>query len=297
MSEEAGAIPSFCAACGIAEIDNVKLKDCDGCDLVRYCSKECEKEYKSQHEGACKKRATELRDELLFKVPESSHFGDCPLCMLPLPIDMSGSKLNTCCSKLVCYGCLLGNMKREREERLDPLCPFCRSPMSRTSEEDFQQNMRRVEADDPVAMLQEGVNQRKKGDDQSAVDYFTKAAALGNAEAHYKLALMYKLGLGVEKDNAKEIHHLEEAAIGGHPQARNYLGRVETNNGNIERAVKHLIIAAAQGEDHSIKALMIAFKAGLVSKDGLAATLRAHQTAVDATKSPQREEAERLLRM
>jgi len=34
---------------------------------------------------------------------------------------------------------------------------------------------------------------------------------------------------------------------------------------------------------------MEAFRNGLVSKDDLAAALRAHQAAVDATKSPQRD--------
>ena len=34
-------------------------------------------------------------------------------------------------------------------------------------------------------------------------------------------------------------------------------------------------------------------KPGLVNKDDFAAALRAHQAAVDATKSPQREAAER----
>ena len=37
---------------------------------------------------------------------------------------------------------------------------------------------------------------------------------------------------------------------------------------------------------------MNAFKDGLVDKEVLASTLRAHKAAVDATKSPQREEAE-----
>ena len=55
-----------CASCGIAEIDDIKLKECDGCDLVRYCSDECKRDYKSEHEEACKNRTAELRDELLF---------------------------------------------------------------------------------------------------------------------------------------------------------------------------------------------------------------------------------------
>ena len=78
---------SCCACCGIAEIDDIKLmKDCDDCDLVKYCSGECKGNHKSEHEEECKKRAAELRDELLFKQPEGNHWGDCPsavcLCRL-----------------------------------------------------------------------------------------------------------------------------------------------------------------------------------------------------------------------
>jgi len=56
--------------------------------------------------------------------------------------------------------------------------------------------------------------------------------------------------------------------------------------------VKHWIIAANQGDNDSIKYLLKMFKGGLIDKDELAATLRAHQAAVDATKSPQRDAAE-----
>ena len=103
---------------------------------------------------------------------------------------------------------------------------------------------------------------------------------------------MYSDGLGVEKDSRKEIHHLEEAAIGGHPSARYNLGIEEWNNGHTERAVKHFIIAATQGHDGSINELMDEFRGGMVSKDVLSAALRAHQAAVDETKSPQRKAAE-----
>ncbi len=89
------------------------------------------------------------------------------------------------------------------------------------------------------------------------------------------------------------MYHLEEAAISGHPEARHALGFVEYHGENVERAVKHWIIAATQGYDESMKTLMEAFKEGYdVSKEDLDATLRAHQAAVDATKSPQREAAE-----
>ena len=33
-----------CASCGVAEVDDIKLVPCDGCDLVRYCSDACQQE-------------------------------------------------------------------------------------------------------------------------------------------------------------------------------------------------------------------------------------------------------------
>ena len=98
MSED----KTMCAACDISETDDIKLVPCDGCDLVRYCSDDCREDHKSDHEDDCNKRAAELRDELLFKQPESSHLGDCPICSLPLSLVLQKSMVNTCCSKVIC---------------------------------------------------------------------------------------------------------------------------------------------------------------------------------------------------
>ena len=68
-----------CASCGVAEVDDIKSKECSACDLVRYCSDACRDDHKSEHEESCKIRAAKLRDELLFKQPESTHQGDCPI--------------------------------------------------------------------------------------------------------------------------------------------------------------------------------------------------------------------------
>eukprot|EP00985_Skeletonema_marinoi_P026872 scaffold21234_cov73-Skeletonema_marinoi.AAC.1 len=62
-----------CASCGTAEVDDIKLKTCTACKSVRYCSIKCQKEHRSQHKRACKKRAAELHDEILFKQPENAH--------------------------------------------------------------------------------------------------------------------------------------------------------------------------------------------------------------------------------
>ena len=54
-----------------------------------------------------------------------------------------------------------------------------------------------------------------EGDYKTALEYYIKAAELGNAEAHYCLSVMYHEGGGVVKDKKKNIYHLEKAAIGG----------------------------------------------------------------------------------
>ena len=292
MSEENEPVDTCCASCSIAEIGDIKLVPCDGCDLVKYCSDECQQNHKSEHEEQCKKRAAELRDELLFKQPESSYLGDCPICSLPLPLNPSKSDMTNCCSKVICQGCAYTKNWRDDETRRQRTCPFCREPAAKTQEEADKRSMKRVEANDPVAMCLHAVHEFNKRNYPSAFEYFSKAAELGDAEAHHKLSNMYLLGKGVEKDVGKHIYHLEEAAIGGHPEARYHLGFYEQGLENRNRAVMHWIIAARHGHDKSIKALMEAFRQGFLKKDVLAAVLRLHKRAVDATKSPQRKEAE-----
>ncbi len=85
-----------CASCGRAEVDDVKLKDCDGgCDLVKYCSDGCQDNHREQHEEDCKSRSAELRDRDLFEQPDSC-YGECPICCLPLPLDTSKFGFMTC---------------------------------------------------------------------------------------------------------------------------------------------------------------------------------------------------------
>ena len=299
MSEEDDAVQEggdmtmmCCAGCGKAEVDDVKLMKCTACKSVRYCGDKCQEEHRSQHEEECKKRAAELRDEILFKQPESSHLGDCPICCLPLPpFDPKKSTLYSCCSKLVCDGCVYANEKREFEGRLDQKCPFCRHTPPESQKEADKICMKRVEVNDPAAMCQMGFKRYHEGDYDGAFGYWTKAAGLGDANAHHNLSIMYQKGEGVEKDEKKQVYHLEEAAIGGHPIARNNLGCVDWENGRLERAMKHFIIAACLGHDNSMEALKSCFRRGLVSKEDFAAALRGYQAAIDATKSPQREEA------
>lgn len=141
-----------------------------------------------------------------------------------------------------------------------------------------------------------GIREDDVGEHGKALEHFTKAAELGHADAHYQLSVMYREGEGVEKNEKKEVYHLEQAAIGGHPDARFNLGCHEHSNGRTNRAMKHYIIAAKLGYDDALHNVKLGFTDGFVSKDDYASTLRGHQAAVDATKSEQRAAGEEFFR-
>eukprot|EP00984_Skeletonema_dohrnii_P009042 scaffold3396_cov95-Skeletonema_dohrnii-CCMP3373.AAC.4 len=241
-----------CGSCGITEIDEIKLMECADCDLVRYCSDKCQQDL-----GLMSERAKSGRLNYVMR----------------------------CCSKLICNGCVHATFSQKIQ-----MCPFCRCPISEVGCK--KNEMRRIAANDPFALREMGKKYDIKEDYEGAFEYWTKAAEFGDVEAHDLLSSLYRKGQYVEKDEEKERYHLEEAAIGGHPVARYFLAINEIVNKKYERAVKHLIIAAKLGHDESIKSLMQVYKiGGHISKEEFAATLRAHQAAVDATKSSQREEA------
>ncbi len=296
-----------CANCGKGEGDNIKLSECTACHFVRYCSDTCEKKHLSKHRIMCKNpaviyddnniikntTATEkapenIRDDDLFRQPDESHLGECPICCLPLSIDLNKSVMNSCCCKRICNGCDYANKKQGQH----PKCPYCREPLPRSKEEIDQNCEKRAKANDPVALLQMGVKRYKEGDYLGAFEYWTNSAELGEMDAHYNLSLLYHNG-EVEKDIKKEVYHMEEAAIGGHPLARNNLGCYEGKNRRKDRAMKHFIIAAKLGYDVSLEVVKKGFQRGDASKEDFEGALRGHQAAVHATRSQQRDEAEK----
>lgn len=287
---ESSSADEVCASCGKAPGDEVKLKMCTACKLVRYCSVDCQKKHRPQHKKACKKRLAEMRDDKLFTQPDESYLGECPICCLPNSLDMSTSTFMSCCSKIICNGCRYANEKRELEQGLEHKCPFCREPVP-TTEEVRKNDKIRAEANDPVTICGLGKQRHREGDYEGACQYYAKAAALGDVESHYELAGAYFKGNGVEKNKKKEMYHAEDAAIGGHPKARLHLSAHEVENERYDRAMKHLVIAAKLGDDLSLESVKKFFQMGLVSKEDYEAALRGHQAAVDATKSEQREEA------
>ncbi len=144
-----------CANCGIAGVDDVKLEECTDCDLVRYCGEICREEHREEHEEQCKKRKALLHDRKLFTQPEGTHLGECPLCFLPLPLHWSKSVFFTCCSEVICNGCIyslgMSNIHNGVKARR---CPFCREPAN--DAENDKRLVKRVKANDPAALGEMG---------------------------------------------------------------------------------------------------------------------------------------------
>ena len=171
-----------------------------------YCSDKCQEEHRPQREQECKERAAELREEILFKQPKSSHLGDCPICYLPLSCDTHTSIMKTCCSKVICDGCVCANTLRQREEKQKPTCPFCRYPIPKSQKEIEVNVMKRIEVNDPVAMCHVTEYRYKEGNYENAVEYLTKAAAeLGNVGAHYGDWQLYMRGKVLRRGQEKGI--------------------------------------------------------------------------------------------
>ena len=291
----------YCANCGGAESKDgdkhITLKSCGACKSVRFCSAKCQKVHWSKHKGACKMRAAELiRDKIIFKQPDGNHLGDCPICCLPMPANERLCSVMVCCSTYVCWGCRYANVEREYKDGLAFKCPFCRSSHG-SKEENNTSQMKRAEANNPIALCGVGRKLDEEGDYNGAFKYYSKAHLLGNVAAEYNLAELYYVGKGTKKDETMVMKHLTSAAIGGHPDARYMLGAMEFKNGGQGRAVKHWIIAAKQGNDEAIKTLkqINAGTKGLLSKVDFSSALRGHQLAAGAAKSRKREEALEML--
>ena len=128
-----------------------------------------------------------------------------------------------------------------------------------------------------------------------AIELWTEAAALGSADAHHFLGHVYTHGEGVEEDKLRGIHHYQQGAMKGRIRSRHCLGIDEFNNGNDELAVRHWMISAKMGFEDSLDEIKDMFMNGLASRAQYAEALRGYQNAVEEMKTPQREEAKRVV--
>ena len=255
-------------------------------------------------------------DKELFKQPPAAE--DCPICFLRMPSLNTGYRYQTCCGKVICSGCYYAPVYDNQGNEVDnEKCPFCRSPFPTSEEmvkrmikrmeagdhaiydlgcEIVERLMKRVEMNDPIAIHDLGCCYRdeKHGftqDHAKALELYHMAGELGHTTAHCNIGYAYNYGQGVEVDMKKANHYYKLSAIGGCTQARYNLGNMEVETGNMERALKHYMIAAENGDNDSLKEIQDLYSGGHATKNDYAKALLFYQAYLREIKSVQRDKA------
>ena len=124
-----------------------------------------------------------------------------------------------------------------------------------------------------------------------ALKLWHKAAELGHSTAYFNIGACCDTGTGVEVDNKKANHYYEVAAMGGVNKARHNLGCDEANKGNIDRAIKHYMIAIRNGDPHSLKRIQQSYSNGHATKNEYTKALQLYQEYLGQIKSVHRDKA------
>ena len=174
-------------------------------------------------------------------------------------------------------------------------CPFCRVPTP-TEQDGIKQITKRAETGDAEAITGLGYLYWRGSDGlpqdfERALELWHRAAELGHAGAYNNIGYSYWNGRGVERDEKKGKHYCELSAMGGNTDARYHLGIIEENAGNMDKALKHHMIAVGFGDDGSLKQMKQLFMKGHVTKDEYSKALKAYQAYLGEIKSDQRDAA------
>ena len=236
-----------------------------------------------------------ISDEELFKQPTAKE--DCPICFLRTPYFHTGSQYQTCCGKVICSGCSHAPRYDNQGNEVDnQKCPFCRTPAPKTIEEALKRLKKRMEVNDAKAMHNIGAYYSRamngySRDYTKALELYHRAAELGCAAACGSIGYAYDYGEGLEIDKKKANHYYELAAIGGSAAARFNLGNNERKAGNMERALKHFLIAVRDGHTASLKEVKQLYTNGYATKDDYTNALQLYQSYLGEIKCVQRDQA------
>jgi len=247
-----------------------------------------------EHLEVCK--LGKISDEELFKQPPPEE--DCPICFQRLPyLDPTGKKYMSCCGKVLCSGCIHAPVYDNQGNKVaEKKCAFCRIPFPKSNEEQIKRFKKRVEAEDPMAIYNVGVDYSEGAngypqDSKKALELWHQSGELGYARAYGTIGSAYEYGRGVEIDKEKAKHYYEVSAVGGVVGARHNLGVLEENKGNTDRAVKHYMISAKGGYSNSLIQIKGLYSKGHISKDDYTNALRSYLAYLGEVKSVQRDKA------
>jgi len=201
-----------------------------------------------------------------------------------------------CCGKVICSGCIHAPVFDNQGNKVDDeKCPFCRTPRPTSIEEMIERYKKRVDVDDPIAIHKLGVYYRGgeygfPQDWNKALELFHRAAELGHAKACCNIGWAYDNGYFVDVDKTKAVHYYELAAMDGCVIARYNLGLMEKAD-NVNRALKHHMIATSSGFAESLEEIKNLYTDGEVTKECYMTALQSYQAYLGEIKSKQRDQA------
>jgi len=213
-----------------------------------------------------------------------------------MPSLISGRRYQSCCGKIICGGCAYAPVYDNEGNVVADTCHFCRTPKSATDKENLKRMKQRVEAGDAMAIHMMGCFYSDgrydfPQDNTKALESWHRAGELGYAASYFFIAYSYDNGKRVEVDKKKARYYYELAAMGGDTNARFIIGCKEADAGNMDRAMKHFMIALSNGNSDSLGTTRKMFTNGHATKDDYTKALRAYQSYLDEIKSDQRDEA------
>ena len=150
---------------------------------------------------------------------------ECPICMLPLPYETSGSNYCVICGKTVCSGCMIGTAEAhaeggDEEKAVEKIttCPYCRSKTTCYDDKFWlEKEMKRANAGDGESMHviggyyfdgEMGLQQDKA----EGLQWYHRSMEAGSGHAAFDLSRCYKYGDGVKQDIEKAIEYSQKSA-------------------------------------------------------------------------------------
>ena len=190
--------------------------------------------------------------DLLAPLPERE---ECPICLVPLPINDDDTTFHSCCGKYVCSWCIYKSVLKDIENGVQQdeiKCAFCRQLTPKNGVKALKKLMKKNEPGAFVHMASryqsgDGVMQS----DTKTLEMYIRAAELGFPNAYTDIGYHYRRGIVVEQDGSKSLAFYEVAAKKGSMYAHKILAKFHGNNGNNQKCIEHLKVAASAGDKES----------------------------------------------
>lgn len=308
---KAEATETTCAEC---RADRDGLRRC--CGSTYYCNVQCQKAHRKVHKRQCEKKPLKSSGSKKDESAATSSGGDefdsfadesdididafefpprseCPICMLPLPLDKQHRTHMLCCGKRLCRACIEEAFRTAANFGGDAgNCAFCRQMPPKTEEEEFQSLRALIGRGDGEAAVNLawkylhglGVAQDKR----RAVELYHQATRAGSAKAAAWLADRYLNGniVGTDRDKAKRLY--ARAARLGNFSALYNLGAIRLMDGNAG-FMRYFLVSASAGCQEALDAVKAGYKANTITRDEFEKALRSFQAANDELRSENRD--------